>query len=769
MKNLRFNSTPRRLSKVLAIGVAVAPLSAIAGDVDGSSHTVNPGDPAESWVVSNGGQLIVMPGAETGQIEAENSLISLKGALLTHTAFNEFSIALRGTSASVADSTISSTGAGIYAIDDSALSLSNSAINVGDFGIFAAGNATVSVSNSRVSTTTARTSFSAAIYSEGRPVDLTNGSIVTGAQAGVLFSLAEDSWVGDGNLLVDASTIEGGAGAAVVVQRDGSAAPAGHEVRILVRNGAQLKGGNGDLLFVDDGAFGSAPVANLTVETTTLNGNVTAEEATTANVTLGNEGRINGIFNSVNQATITGGGYWQLTGGSTVDTLNLRAGGSVELGDGRVFNTLSVSGNFAGDGGTLLFNGVLAGDDAASDKLVVAGDTSGQTNVRVRNVNGTGAQTNRGIELISVAGASNGQFDLAGRVVGGQFEYSLIKDAGNWYLRSQLVTQPNPCDTNPALPGCPSVTPPVNPGPVLRPESGAYVANMRISTGMFRAGYRERASGQNSSRGWVRVDGSRNSYDAVSRQLDVHGNSQALSVGANMLGNDSGSALGVTLSTGNASSTSTNALTGYYARGRVKGEALGLYGTWRAAHEDPYAGFYVDGTLYRARFHNRLEGIGLAAERYDSRMWQGAVETGYAFRMSSSSDGGMYFEPQLQVGYSLWDDLRHTEANGTVVVTRDVDGLFGRVGFRISGVNRAAGASEVQPYMALHWLHTRASSQIRMNEETVDSRVPRSRVELSAGASLRFASGWGAWAGLARQEAGGFHQTSGQLGVGYSW
>ncbi|WP_447897632.1 autotransporter outer membrane beta-barrel domain-containing protein, partial [Stenotrophomonas sepilia] len=135
--------------------------------------------------------------------------------------------------------------------------------------------------------------------------------------------------------------------------------------------------------------------------------------------------------------------------------------------------------------------------------------------------------------------------------------------------------------------------------------------------------------------------GSRNGFDAVSRQLDIRGNSQALTVGADLWRHDSGSSVGVMLSTGNASSTSTNELTGYYARGKVKGEALGIYGTWRGGNgADPYAGFYVDGSVQRAQFRNRVEGIGLDAERYDSRAWQGAVETGYAFRVGGASNGG---------------------------------------------------------------------------------------------------------------------------------
>ncbi|WP_133936460.1 autotransporter outer membrane beta-barrel domain-containing protein, partial [Stenotrophomonas sp. CC22-02] len=266
-------------------------------------------------------------------------------------------------------------------------------------------------------------------------------------------------------------------------------------------------------------------------------------------------------------------------------------------------------------------------------------------------------------------------------------------------------------------------------------------------------------------------DGSRNGFDAISRQLDIHGNSQALTVGADLWRHESGSSAGVMLSSGNASSTSTNELSGYYARGKVKGEALGIYGTWRGGNgADPYAGFYVDGSLQRAQFRNRVEGIGLAAERYDSRAWQGAVETGYAFRVGGASNGGIYLEPQLQVGYSRWDSNRHTEANGTVVGAENANGLFGRAGLRLSGVTRwGNGAAEVQPYLAANWLHTRAESQIRMDDEVVDARIPRSRGEFSGGASVKFSNGIGAWGGLSLQRASGYHQTSAQVGLSYSW
>lgn len=507
----------------------------------------------------------------------------------------------------------------------------------------------------------------------------------------------------------------------------------------------------------------------MTVEGSRLLGDIVVAAGGTGNLALGANSSLIGAVTNGGAITLDQS-LWRLTAASSVDALTLGSGSMVELGDGSAFHTLNVAGNFSGADGTIIFNTVLAGDDAATDKLIIGGDTSGTANVRVNNVGGAGAQTDKGIELIQVGGASNGQFNLAGRAVGGQYEYFLHKGTGadgNWYLRSQLPTQPDPCVIDPSLPECN----PVDPEPVLRPEPGAYLANLQAAQSMFRVSYHDRHAGQNSGRAWARVDGSRNGFDAISRQLDIRGNSQALTVGADLWRHDSGSSVGVMLSSGNASSTSTNALTGYYARGKVKGEALGIYGTWRDGNgADPYAGFYVDGSLQRAQFRNRVEGIGLDTERYDSRAWQGALETGYAFRVGGASNGGIYLEPQLQVGYSRWDSNRHTEANGTVVSTENANGVFGRAGLRLSGVTRwGNGAAEVQPYLAANWLHTRAESQIRMDDEIADARVPRSRGEFSGGASVKFSNGIGAWGGLSLQKASGYHQTNAQAGVSYSW
>ncbi|TGQ50128.1 autotransporter outer membrane beta-barrel domain-containing protein, partial [Mesorhizobium sp. M1C.F.Ca.ET.212.01.1.1] len=95
---------------------------------------------------------------------------------------------------------------------------------------------------------------------------------------------------------------------------------------------------------------------------------------------------------------------------------------------------------------------------------------------------------------------------------------------------------------------------------------------------------------------------------------------------------------------------------------------------------DPYAGLYLDGSVQRAQFRNRVQGLALDAECYDTRAWQGAIEAGYAFRLSKDDKSNVYLEPELQVGYSRWDNYRHSESNGTDVAAHNAGGLFGRIG-----------------------------------------------------------------------------------------
>ncbi|MBB3147592.1 autotransporter-associated beta strand protein [Phyllobacterium trifolii] len=122
---------------------------------------------------------------------------------------------------------------------------------------------------------------------------------------------------------------------------------------------------------------------------------------------------VNGILGgTVNVQT---GGRLQGTGqvGTTTSDGTIAPGNSI--------GTLTIDGNYTGNGGTLVIESELGGDASPTDRLVVTGDTAGATSVRVTNLGGTGAQTVEGIKIVDVGGASNGVFSLLGDyVIAGQ-------------------------------------------------------------------------------------------------------------------------------------------------------------------------------------------------------------------------------------------------------------------------------------------------------------------------------------------------------------
>lgn len=144
----------------------------------------------------------------------------------------------------------------------------------------------------------------------------------------------------------------------------------------------------------------------------------------------------------VSGATLALGGFDQTIA-------SLTNGGALRFGE-MPGTTLTVTGNYVGNGGTVYINTVLGDDTSDTDLLTVNGGTSGNTLVRVTNVGGTGAQTQDGIKVVDVGGSSAGTFALLGdtvvkgqqAVLGGAYAYSLHQGSisnpgdGDWYLRS---------------------------------------------------------------------------------------------------------------------------------------------------------------------------------------------------------------------------------------------------------------------------------------------------------------------------------------------
>ncbi|WP_436859726.1 autotransporter outer membrane beta-barrel domain-containing protein, partial [Citrobacter tructae] len=115
-----------------------------------------------------------------------------------------------------------------------------------------------------------------------------------------------------------------------------------------------------------------------------------------------------------------------------------------------------------------------------------------------------GGLTTDGIELITVAGTSDGEFKQNGRIVAGAYDYTLERGEGtndkNWYLSSALSPE-DPVDpvypVDPAKPANP--TDPIKPvkpqsprESAIRPEAGLYGMNLQAANTLFNTRLQDR-------------------------------------------------------------------------------------------------------------------------------------------------------------------------------------------------------------------------------------------------------------------------------------
>jgi len=788
---------PKALAWALMSALAGAPLpAAFAGDLDNQTAEVTEGDPVEAWTLVNGSKLAVR-NAKTASIWADSgSEVVLTGATVTRpvgdsTRNHDAILLFDGATLRANDSHL--VNGGLLLNGGASAELVNSSIVVTAASLPSSRRRSVGVdlaplpgggapdASARLDGTLVQVEDAPDLsqpFNSGLGVrmrygrlDIVNGSRVIGANvAAFLFA---GSAVGHVVLNVDNSTLQSGRGAAIHVMPGGEAT-----YDISIANGSQLSSADGHLLRVRDEA-GRPPTSfstvNFAVDNAKLSGDISLDPAlvgmASIDVTLRNQAQIDGRFINVTSASIDSDSTWLMTGNSNVGALTLGAGGTVALGSGSSFNTLTVD-EFTGNGGTLLFNTHLGDDSSATDKLVINGDANGQANVRVLNAGGAGAQTDRGIELIDIGGASNAQFDLVGRAVGGQYEYFLVKDAnGNWYLRSELGGAPDPCLVDPTLPECKPIDPvdPVDPPPpILRPETGAYLANQFALDQMLRHQYRDRQGGAAAAdgiRGWARVDATQSKLGAVDDQLDLRVDRSRLQLGADIgVFDDGRGRIGIMGTAARSSATSRSDVTGFSARGKVEGGALGVYGNW--AND----AMYVDASVQRGQFRNRVQGEGLAEERYDSDIWQSSVEAGYRFGIGQIGTTALSLQPELQLVYTDAKTDVHTETNGTVVRAAGNSGLSGRAGLRLQGEGRSAAGASVSPYLAANWYRDGAGNGIAFDDEVLKAGIPRNRYELSAGARVEFRSGFSAWGGFGVMRGdSGYREATANLSVAYKW
>ena len=420
--------------------------------------------------------------------------------------------------------------------------------------------------------------------------------------------------------------------------------------------------------------------------------------------------------------------------------------GTIAPGPRSGFGTLTIAGDYAAQGGNLEVRTRLGGDDSPTDKLVITGATAGTTPVTVTNIDGAGAQTQRGIQVVQVNGLSAGQFNLAngdyvigGRpaLVAGAYGYTLQQDSGDgsWYLRSAL--------TDPGSPQTGGGSPAPAPGPLYQPGVPVYEAYAntlmqlsKLPTLRQRVGdrlYDPQGAGRNGV--WARMEGSTSRLEpAVSttgQRQDIDDWKMQIGVDRVLAGQEDGSRLvgGLALHYG----TSDTRVSSVHGNGSIDTTRYGLTPTLTWYGSD---GVYVDAQAQATWFDSDLKSR-LAGKLKDGRKAQSyglGLEAGKAFGLRE----GLALVPQAQLTYVSTRFDRFSDRFGARVESDKGDSLQGRLGVALDYRSNGQGTGSDRRsnvYGVINLKHEFLDgTRIQVADVPVVSRMSRTWGNLGVGA-----------------------------------
>ncbi len=540
--------------------------------------------------------------------------------------------------------------------------------------------------------------------------------------------------------LTNTGTIEGGTGAAAIVGNGATA-------NLSIINSGTIRAGAGQIDAITRTAAATTGTVTLELRAgSVIEGNVVAGATpTTDRLRLGGSGTDSFDVSAIGAAAQyqnfdifekTGTGTWLLTGVATTATDWTIYDGTLLIGDhsaassiigditnfgtlggsgtifgdvtnsgtispGNSIGTLTISGNYTGNGGTLAIESVLGGDASPTDRLVVTGNTSGTTSVKVTNLGGGGAQTSEGIRIVGVGGTSAGTFSLLGdyvfrgdqAVVGGAYAYRLYQNGiatpgdGDWYLRSALV--------NPTAPGA-SSAPLYQPGvPLYEAYPQLLLALNGLSTLQQRIGDRTwpgdgkatPTSGPDNI--WLRTEGMHagiepdKSTSGTTYDYDLFKLEGGLD--AELYQNQNGRLIGgLTVHYGTVSGD----IASVYGDGDIdtRGYGVGATLTWYGEN-----GAYVDAQSQATWYDTDLK-----SDLVDGAMESGNNGFGYALSLEAgkrfAAAGSWSITPQAQLVYSSVDFDTFNDRFGARVSLNDGDSLVGRLGVALDREERVERA-----------------------------------------------------------------------------
>ncbi|MCA8429232.1 autotransporter outer membrane beta-barrel domain-containing protein [Burkholderia seminalis] len=489
--------------------------------------------------------------------------------------------------------------------------------------------------------------------------------------------------------------------------------------------------------------------------------------------------------------------------------------GLLQLGGAGVGNTLTiVGGGYIGQNGTVALNTYLAGDGAASDRLIVGtGGVSGSSMLKVTNVGGPGAQTTGdGIQVVQLnnGGTSGaGAFSLSGGTVSaGAYSYFLAKGGtangtgDNWYLRNTVPPKPQPPVVEPGQP-TPPTEPPVtpaegtpgsiveavdnagtggNPEPIYRPEVPLYaeapavarqLGLLQIDTFHDRQG-EQGLLAENGSvpASWARVWGGKSD---IKQKGDVtpsfDGTVWGMQVGQDLYAdttagghrNHYGFFLGFSRAVGDVNGFALAQQD--MGVGSLQVNAYNLGGYW--THIGP-GGWYTDAVVMGSALTVRTHSNDNVSGSTNGNAFTGSVEAGFPIALGY----GLTLEPQAQL---VWQYLSLDKFNDGVsdVTWNNGNTFLGRIGARLQYAFDSNGVSW-KPYLRVNVLRSFGSDDKTTfgGSTTIGTQVAQTAGQVGAGLVAQLTKRGSVYATVSYlTNLGGEHQRTitGNAGVRWAW
>nr|WP_238539567.1 MULTISPECIES: autotransporter outer membrane beta-barrel domain-containing protein [unclassified Pseudomonas] len=696
-------------------------------------------------------------GANTRSITAQSgSLLNLNGATIVGNNGGD-GVTVTSSQATIDQTTVTSDEIGLavnrssVAAGGSKVTVSNSQVSAQLIGSQVTGLSSLSLSNTQI--------MGAA--SDGIGVNILGGEVsasarttITGQATGVRM-VNDAANVGGPTLSLDNSTVQGVSGSAILVDR-------GTQATIVVSNGSSVLAGNGRLLDVQ-----GSSTASMTVADSTLNGNISVADNSTANlvfdqgritgdvlvdgsstatVTLDNLSQFTGRLDNVDSVNVNSNSNWTLTGNDSIGALGMN-GGTVTFGAQDApgtYYTLNV-GSLSGNG-TFAMKGDFASGE--HDFLNVIGASAGDFALAVA-ASGLDAASPQALTLVRTGTLDGANFALAGdqRVDVGTWSYSLASreiegGAKEWFLDPT---------TEVISPGARSVLALFNTAPTVW---YGELSSLRSRMGELRFN-----GGQ--AGGWIRTYG--NKYNVADGSgVGYQQTQQGLSLGADARLGESQVLVGVLAGT-SESDLDLNRGTS----GTVKSYYVGPYLTWL----DSDTGYYFDGVLKFNRFRNEskvnLSDGSRTKGDYDNWGVGGSAEFGRHIKLAND----YFVEPFAQLSAVQIQGKHYTLDNDMDADGDRMRSLLGKAGATF-GRNFGFGNGAVaQPYVRAAVAHEFASNnEVKVNNNVFNNDLSGSRAEFGAGVAVAMSERWQVHADLDYAKGEHIEQPYGvNLGLRYFW